>query len=403
MLSPALTALTPSAPQAAAPANASANGAAHTGDDATSESFANRLQQARTPQSPASRAHEAADGRKAEAKKTNTQRPAEKHDADKSVDKADSDEDKSDGDNKAEQDPNASALDQLLPGWSPGMTPALPAEARGKAGGAKGGDGKDAADGTEALQGAGRGPRRAAADAKDSLPTAAAGKPGQDQAPVQSFTDAQAAVANAAAATKSEKALAGIGDAKPVPASPVDAAGALASTAAQANTGAQAANASAAASAPFDAHLSAALGSPDFAPALGVQVSVLVREGVQEARLHLNPADMGPIAVQIAVEGTNARVHFQADVPATREALQNSLPDLAAALHDNGFTLSGGGVSDSGRQAFGQAQQQRDAHYGTSARDAGGNGSGNDPLAAVGSTGSAARMPRGLGVVDLYA
>ncbi|HET9642785.1 MAG TPA: hypothetical protein VFP68_05405, partial [Burkholderiaceae bacterium] len=56
--------------------------------------------------------------------------------------------------------------------------------------------------------------------------------------------------------------------------------------------------------APFEARLSAHISSPEFAPALGVQLSVLAREGVHEARLHLHPAEMGPISVQIALQGT---------------------------------------------------------------------------------------------------
>jgi len=43
--------------------------------------------------------------------------------------------------------------------------------------------------------------------------------------------------------------------------------------------------------------------------------SLFARDGVQTARLHLNPADMGPVAVQIAVDGVNARVDFQAAGP----------------------------------------------------------------------------------------
>jgi flagellar hook-length control protein FliK len=153
------------------------------------------------------------------------------------------------------------------------------------------------------------------------------------------------------------------------------------------------------AAAPFEARLSAALGSPDFAPALGVQVSILAREGVQQARLHLNPAEMGPIAVQIAVDGQNAQVHFQADVAATREALESSLPELAAALREGGFTLSGGGVS----------QQRRDSAGGpgngtaTGDRDAGRSGHAHGADDSGPAASAVARAPRRQGVVDLYA
>ena len=85
--------------------------------------------------------------------------------------------------------------------------------------------------------------------------------------------------------------------------------------------------------------------SLDFAQAFGVQVSVLARDGVHEARLQLNPAEMGPVSVQIAMDGERAHIDFGAQAAATRAAIEASLPELAAALRDAGLTLSGGGVS----------------------------------------------------------
>lgn len=87
------------------------------------------------------------------------------------------------------------------------------------------------------------------------------------------------------------------------------------------------------------------VGAPDFAQALGLRLSVLARDGVQTAELHLNPADMGPVSVQIVMDGSQARVDFGADMAATRQAIEAGLPELASALRDAGFTLAGGGVS----------------------------------------------------------
>jgi len=85
--------------------------------------------------------------------------------------------------------------------------------------------------------------------------------------------------------------------------------------------------------------------SPDFAAALGVQVSVLAKDGVQQAELHLNPNELGPVSIHISLDGSAARVDFGADVAATRQAIERGLPELASALQDAGFTLAGGGVS----------------------------------------------------------
>ena len=100
-----------------------------------------------------------------------------------------------------------------------------------------------------------------------------------------------------------------------------------------------------AAAAPVQVGIPTAPGAPDFAAAFGLQVSVLAGHGVHKAELHLNPADMGPVSVQIVVDGTQARIDFGADVAATRQAIEAGIPELASALRDAGLTLHGGGVS----------------------------------------------------------
>ena len=138
--------------------------------------------------------------------------------------------------------------------------------------------------------------------------------------------------------------------------------------------------------------------APDFAQALGVQLSVLTRDGVQSAELHLNPADMGPVSVQIVMDGTQARVDFGADMAATRQAIEAGLPELASALRDAGFTLAGGGVS--------QHSSGRSDANGSNAQDSGSDRRGgarrvsDDTVARVG---TAARRLVKTGGLDLYA
>lgn len=96
--------------------------------------------------------------------------------------------------------------------------------------------------------------------------------------------------------------------------------------------------------APSQVALPTPLGAPDFAKALGAQVSVFARNGLAHAELQLTPAEMGPIRVQIAIDGAHARVDFAADSAATRQVIERGLPELASALREQGLTLSGGGV-----------------------------------------------------------
>lgn len=214
-----------------------------------------------------------------------------------------------------------------------------------------------------------------AADTADRGPVA-----GAQEAPARSAEEA-AGAAPPAARTAPESTFM-------LPALPEPAAAAAASTAATPA-------APAAAEAPVSAAVPVPMDSADFAEAFGVQVSVLARDGVQQAELHLNPAEMGPVSVQIAMDGERAHIDFGAQAAATRAAIEASLPELAAALRDAGLTLAGGGVS---QQTSGRGD---DARQGSSDRRDG----GGARTAAV-EPGAARPSWRGrvsAGGVDLYA
>ena len=136
--------------------------------------------------------------------------------------------------------------------------------------------------------------------------------------------------------------------------------------------------------------------APEFREALGVQVSLLARDGEQRAELHLNPAEMGPISVHIVMDGAQARVDFGADSATTRELIESGLPELAAALRDAGFTLAGGGVSQHSAGSQGRSPNPSDTRSETSA-----DASRSARLIADSQAGIRLRVPNS--AVDLYA
>lgn len=134
------------------------------------------------------------------------------------------------------------------------------------------------------------------------------------------------------------------------------------------------------------------LDAPDFSQALGWQLATLARDGVHEAQLQLNPVEMGPVQVQILLDGGQAQIDFTAVQQRTREVLEAGWPALAAAMHSAGFTLGGGGVFEQREQA-GQGQ-------GNGARSR----SGRDDTAAVAEPGVTRLASTGArGLLDLYA
>ena len=157
---------------------------------------------------------------------------------------------------------------------------------------------------------------------------------------------------------------------------------------------------------PAQATLPMAPQAPTFAPALGQQIDVWMKGGVQHAEVQLSPQDLGPIRVRIEMQGDQTRVHMSADVQSTRDALQQAMPQLSEQLGQVGISLTGGGVSD--QPTFQQSQAQAQANGG----GFGGNGrSGNGGSADAGhgsvediAAASAARqMAQRRGLLDTYA
>ncbi len=155
----------------------------------------------------------------------------------------------------------------------------------------------------------------------------------------------------------------------------------------------------------------------DFREAVGVQVSMLANNGIQEAQLHLNPAEMGPISIRIALDGSQAQVDFAVDSAATRSILESGLPELASALRESGLTLTGGGVTEnppgqsgasanqprgdgsSQQRGDGPATQQQRGDGQPTSRGRGFDADGNPLREPV----PARRFQAGTGGVDLYA
>ncbi|MFO1286571.1 MAG: hypothetical protein U1F49_08565 [Rubrivivax sp.] len=141
----------------------------------------------------------------------------------------------------------------------------------------------------------------------------------------------------------------------------------------------------------------------------GAQVSVLVREGVQQAKLHLNRRNW-PVLVRIQLEGLcGAGAPGGRPCPPRGRQLEQALPTLASQLADGGITLAGGGVFERPTQDFGGSLAGRQAGHGEGPANgaaasglAGTNGNGR-----AGTTASAAvdggRWSRQRGIVDLVA
>lgn len=153
-------------------------------------------------------------------------------------------------------------------------------------------------------------------------------------------------------------------------------------------------------SAPIRDRIPTPMDDPGFPTVLGLKISRWAQDGIDRAWLEVHPADMGPVAIQIAVDGQQARLDFGAESSAARQLIEASLPELASALQAAGMTLSGGGIfeqlSHQGRQDSsepqGPAQPTRERPAGV------------DAMAGTSATAPTLRRPRAsLGLLDTYA
>ncbi len=131
--------------------------------------------------------------------------------------------------------------------------------------------------------------------------------------------------------------------------------------------------------------------------AFAERVVWMARQGVQEAQIHLNPRNMGPIEVHISMQKEQASVTFVAHHAVTREALEAAMPRLRDMLQDNGLNLAQSEVS---QQSLDQRRNQAEGFSGEQGR--GQRGGGHDD------TGDEAMMAEtplhgGSGMVDYYA
>ena len=237
--------------------------------------------------------------------------------------------------------------------------------------------------------------------------TAPAGQPGQPGQGVASTGDIAAALAKAEgavkAATEARDSLAAMLPQPDPVAVQAGAVGASPNAPLDANQAAH----QAPPAMPAQAALPMPPQSPTFAPALGHQIDVWMKGGVQHAEVQLSPQDLGPIRVRIEMDGAQARVQMSAEVQSTRDALQQAMPQLSEQLGQVGLSLSGGGVSD--QPAFQQSQAQAQAgadgsghagrQGGTGAAGASGAGGVEDIAAAS----AARRIAQRRGLLDTYA
>ncbi|WP_298768901.1 flagellar hook-length control protein FliK [uncultured Shewanella sp.] len=100
-----------------------------------------------------------------------------------------------------------------------------------------------------------------------------------------------------------------------------------------------------------------------FSPVMQQQLITMVSQGIQQAEIRLDPAELGQMMVKIQVQGDTTQVEFQVTQAQTRDLIEQALPRLKDMLAEQGMQLSDGQVSyQDSYEKNGSDQQQRDEH-----------------------------------------
>lgn len=138
--------------------------------------------------------------------------------------------------------------------------------------------------------------------------------------------------------------------------------------------------------------LSSPVDSSGFANELGQQVLWLGQQGIQQAKIRLNPQDLGSLDVHLSVSHDRVDVVFSAQHPAAVTAVQQSLPQLDHMLNRHGLSL--------GHAEVGQQQSRGDdrSHGGGDGASA-----STDEIGEVQGVASPAATGSRVGLLDAFA
>lgn len=103
--------------------------------------------------------------------------------------------------------------------------------------------------------------------------------------------------------------------------------------------------------------IDARIGTDAWNNALGQQVVMMVTEKQQQAEIHLNPAEMGPIKITVTLDNNQASLSFIVREGATREAIESALPKLNEMMAESGISLGQTNVQADTSGGFSQSTQ----------------------------------------------
>jgi len=92
--------------------------------------------------------------------------------------------------------------------------------------------------------------------------------------------------------------------------------------------------------------MASSLGDPNWDGELLGRVNIMVKGGIQEAKIQLSPPDMGRLEIKVSTDGDSTKVMFAVENVAARDAIEQAMPRLRELLEQGGLQLSHSEVAD---------------------------------------------------------
>ncbi|OZG72884.1 hypothetical protein BTA51_12995 [Hahella sp. CCB-MM4] len=109
----------------------------------------------------------------------------------------------------------------------------------------------------------------------------------------------------------------------------------------------------AAASGPYITTIQQSIQHPEWKDGMANKVTWMVSQNIQSAKIHLNPAELGPIEMKIQVHKDQAHIQVHSQHAVTRDLMEGTVHRLREMLADQGIELSQFDVSSQQGQQFG--------------------------------------------------
>lgn len=141
-------------------------------------------------------------------------------------------------------------------------------------------------------------------------------------------------------------------------------------------------------------HLESAVGTAGWGNEFAQKVMWIAGDKQQSAELHLNPPELGPLSIRLAIDDDQASAVFHSAHSEVREAIQAALPRLREVLAESGIALGNASVTaDSPREGSAFDRRQQPQPY----------ASGNAAEVAADDPAVARQRGNGSGLVNLFA